>query len=167
MDETFTIEVPDGEEMEGCSYETDADGTPYIALEEGTDVMTQARCNAIQRKLSALSEGESDRKFTDTEGGIKGIVIYEDWYGEDDLEEILSDLRKSKYQKKALTAEEKIVEVKKKLTQIELARLLRSNQSRIAKMESGDASVSIDLLIKSLLALGTTKQDIAGIISSD
>ena len=57
--------------------------------------------------------------------------------------------------------------LKKKLTQIELARLLRSNQSRIAKMESGDASVSIDLLIKSLLALGTTKQDIAGIISSD
>ena len=57
--------------------------------------------------------------------------------------------------------------LKKKLTQIELAKLLRSNQSRIAKMESGDASVSIDLLIKSLLALGTTKQDIAGIISSD
>ena len=55
--------------------------------------------------------------------------------------------------------------LKKKLTQIELARLLRSNQSRIAKMESGDPSVSIDLLIKSLLALGTTKQDIAGIIS--
>ena len=57
--------------------------------------------------------------------------------------------------------------LKKKLTQIELAKLLRSNQSRIAKMESGDPSVSIDLLIKSLLALGTTKQDIAGIISSD
>ena len=57
--------------------------------------------------------------------------------------------------------------LKKKLTQIELARLLRSNQSRIAKMESGDASVSIDLLIKSLLPLGTIKQDIAGIISSD
>ena len=56
--------------------------------------------------------------------------------------------------------------LKKKLTQIELAKLLRSNQSRIAKMESGDPSVSIDLLIKSLLALGTTKQDIAGIISN-
>ena len=55
--------------------------------------------------------------------------------------------------------------LQKKLTQIELAKLLRSNQSRIAKMESGVPSVSIDLLIKSLLALGTTKQDIAGIIS--
>ena len=55
--------------------------------------------------------------------------------------------------------------LQKRLTQIELAKLLRSNQSRIAKMESGDPSVSIDLLVKSLLALGTTKQDIAGIIS--
>ena len=55
--------------------------------------------------------------------------------------------------------------LQKRLTQIELAKLLRSNQSRIAKMESGDPSVSIDLIVKSLLALGTTKQDIAGIIS--
>ena len=55
--------------------------------------------------------------------------------------------------------------LQKKLTQVELARLIRSNQSRIAKMESGDPSVSIDLLVKSLLALGTTKKDIAGIIS--
>jgi len=52
-----------------------------------------------------------------------------------------------------------------KMTQSELARLLKSNQSRVAKMESGDPSVSIDLLIKSLLALGTTKKGIAGIIS--
>ena len=54
--------------------------------------------------------------------------------------------------------------LQKKLTQIELAKRLRSNQSRVAKMESGDPSVSLDLLIKSLLALGTTKKDIAGII---
>ncbi len=52
-----------------------------------------------------------------------------------------------------------------RLTQVELAKLLRSNQSRIAKMESGDPSVSIDLLVKSLLMLGTTRQDLASIIS--
>jgi predicted lipid carrier protein YhbT len=55
--------------------------------------------------------------------------------------------------------------LQKKLTQFELARVIRSNQSRVAKMESGDPSVSIDLLVKSLLALGSTKQDIAGIFS--
>lgn len=55
--------------------------------------------------------------------------------------------------------------LQKKMTQVELARMLKSNQSRIAKMESGDPSVTIDLLLKSLFALGTTKQDIASIIT--
>lgn len=51
------------------------------------------------------------------------------------------------------------------LTQVELASLLGSNQSRIAKMEAGDPSVSIDLLVKSLLFLDATKKDLAAIIS--
>jgi len=49
----------------------------------------------------------------------------------------------------------------KNLTQIELAKLLKSSQSRIAKMESGDPTVSLDLLIKSLLAIGVTRESIA------
>ncbi len=51
------------------------------------------------------------------------------------------------------------------LTQEELARMLKSSQSRIAKMEKGDPSVSIDLLIKSLLVLGTTRREIAKAIA--
>jgi hypothetical protein len=47
---------------------------------------------------------------------------------------------------------------RKRLTQHELARILKSSQSRVAKMESGDPSVSLDLLVRSLLALGTTKK---------
>ncbi len=46
------------------------------------------------------------------------------------------------------------------LTQGELAKRIKSSQSRIAKMESGDPSVSIDLLIRSLFALGSTQRDI-------
>ena len=42
----------------------------------------------------------------------------------------------------------------KNLTQVELAKMLRSSQSRITKMEAGDPSVSLDLLIRSLFALG-------------
>ena len=49
-----------------------------------------------------------------------------------------------------------------KLTQVDLARQLRSSQSRIAKMEAGDPSVSVDLLIRSLFALMRT----TGIIAS-
>src|SRR3972149_221078 len=44
-----------------------------------------------------------------------------------------------------------------KLTQSALARRLKSSQSRVAKMESGDPSVSVDLLVRSLLALGISK----------
>ena len=50
----------------------------------------------------------------------------------------------------------------KRLTQTELARRIKSSQSRVAKMESGDSSVSIDLLIRSLLALGASKKRLAG-----
>lgn len=48
----------------------------------------------------------------------------------------------------------------KKLTQIELAHLLKSSQSRVAKMEAGDPSVSMDLLVRSLLALGASKKSL-------
>ena len=53
-----------------------------------------------------------------------------------------------------------------KITQVELANILKSSQSRVAKIETGDPSVSIDLIIRSLLALGTTRKDIAKAISS-
>ncbi len=46
-----------------------------------------------------------------------------------------------------------------KLTQQEAARLLHSSQSRIAKIEGGDAGVSLDLLIRSLFGLGVTAAD--------
>lgn len=54
----------------------------------------------------------------------------------------------------------------KKLSQIELAKMIHSSQSRIAKMEAGDPSVSIDLIMKSLLALGASPKDVAKTISS-
>lgn len=49
----------------------------------------------------------------------------------------------------------------RRLTQLQLAQKLNSSQSRVAKMEKGDPTVSIDLLVKSLLALGATKESIA------
>ena len=51
------------------------------------------------------------------------------------------------------------------LTQIELAKLVKSSQSRVAKMEAGDPTVSMDLLVRSLLALGASKRKVAKIIS--
>ena len=55
---------------------------------------------------------------------------------------------------------------KKNLTQQEVARLLKSSQSRVAKMEAGDPTVSLDLLVRSLLALGTPKQTIERMLAA-
>ncbi len=55
---------------------------------------------------------------------------------------------------------------KNRLSQVQLAGMLRSSQSRIAKMESGDPSVSLDLLIRSLLAIGITDRELSKIIST-
>ena len=43
-----------------------------------------------------------------------------------------------------------------RMTQVAVAKRIKSSQSRVAKMEAGDPSVSIDLLVRSLLALGET-----------
>jgi ribosome-binding protein aMBF1 (putative translation factor) len=51
------------------------------------------------------------------------------------------------------------------MSQVNLAKALKSSQSRVAKMEAGDPTVSIDLLIKSILALGASSKDLAAIIT--
>jgi transcriptional regulator with XRE-family HTH domain len=53
------------------------------------------------------------------------------------------------------------------LTRLELAERLGSSQSRVAKIESGDPSVSLDLLVRALLATGATPSDIAAAVDRD
>lgn len=47
------------------------------------------------------------------------------------------------------------------ISQTVLARKLKSSQSRVAKMESADPSVSVELLLRGLFALGATLRDVA------
>lgn len=54
---------------------------------------------------------------------------------------------------------------KQNLSQVELAKLINSSQSRVAKMEAGDPGVSMDLLVKTLLALGASSRDVGKTIS--
>lgn len=54
----------------------------------------------------------------------------------------------------------------KHLTQSQVAHLIKSSQSRVAKMEQGDSTVSVDLLVRSLIALGTSKKELASSILS-
>jgi DNA-binding XRE family transcriptional regulator len=53
----------------------------------------------------------------------------------------------------------------KLMTQVELAQKVQSSQPRIAKAENGDASVSIELLIRAMLATGATPQEIGQVIA--
>ena len=53
----------------------------------------------------------------------------------------------------------------RRLGQTELAKLVKSSQSRVAKMEAADGSVSLDLLVRTLLALGATSPELGRIIT--
>ncbi len=50
------------------------------------------------------------------------------------------------------------------LTQQQVARRMGSSQSRVAKMEAADSSVSIDLLVRALLTLGATRAEVARLV---
>ena len=68
--------------------------------------------------------------------------------------------------KMSLSQSLKEMRKRKRMSQVAFAKLIKSSQSRVAKMETGSPSVSIDLLIKSLLALGASQKDLAKAISS-
>ena len=55
---------------------------------------------------------------------------------------------------------------RRKLTQAQVAKLIGSSQPRIALMEAADKSVSVDLLLRSLFALGAKKNEVAKVLAS-
>jgi hypothetical protein len=63
--------------------------------------------------------------------------------------------------KVSLAAALRAARTSRRMTQIDAARVLGSSQSRVAKMEAADASVSIDLLVRSLFVLGTSAAELA------
>ena len=67
--------------------------------------------------------------------------------------------------KLALSDSLKKKRMKKRLSQVALAELIASSQSRVAKMEAADSSVSIDLLVKSLLAMGASRKEVASVMA--
>jgi len=63
--------------------------------------------------------------------------------------------------KLALSRRLRELRAKKELTQKELAAALKTSQSRVAKMEKGDPTVSVDLLMQALFRLGLSRKDLA------
>jgi transcriptional regulator with XRE-family HTH domain len=68
--------------------------------------------------------------------------------------------------KVALGSKLKELRSRKRLSQVELARRMGSSQSRVAKIEAAESSVSLDLLVRSLIALGASRKDLARAIAS-
>jgi DNA-binding XRE family transcriptional regulator len=63
--------------------------------------------------------------------------------------------------KRAWSAKLRDFRRRRHLTQAAVAARLSTSQPRVAMMEKGDPSVSLDLLARSLLALGATRRDLA------
>lgn len=82
-----------------------------------------------------------------------------DFLGLSPLEELVVDLRM------ALADALRTRRLRDEMTQAQVAGVVGSSQSRVAKMEAADSAVSLDLLVRSLLALGATRKDLARIIA--
>jgi predicted XRE-type DNA-binding protein len=54
----------------------------------------------------------------------------------------------------------------RKWTQAEFAQCVGSSQSRVAKMESADPTVSVDLLVRSLLAAGADRREVGRVVGA-
>jgi predicted XRE-type DNA-binding protein len=65
----------------------------------------------------------------------------------------------------ALSDHFKVLRQQRKLSQVQTAQILKTSQSRVAKMEKGDPSVSTDLLLKALFTLGMKKKNLGRILS--
>jgi len=68
--------------------------------------------------------------------------------------------------KLALATEVRALRQSRKLTQNEFARRIGSSQSRVAKLEAADHSVSMELLVKSLATLGASRAQIGKIVGT-
>ena len=100
----------------------------------------------------------SDKKKRLEQAGWK-VGSTQDFLGLTDTEAALVDMRVS------LARELKRQRRAHGVTQVTLARLVGSSQARVAKMEAGDPSVSLDLLVRTLLSSGSTAPAIGRVIA--
>ena len=100
----------------------------------------QAMDNKTKKKLKAAGWESGDAK---------------DFLGLSDAEAEFIEM------KLALAEDLKARRVRRRLNQTQVARIVGSSQSRVAKMEAADPSVSIDLLVRTLLKLGAARADLA------
>lgn len=100
----------------------------------------------------------SQRKKLEEAGWKVGSTF--EFLGLSDEEELLVNM------KLALASQVKKRRQRLKMTQQELATRIGSSQSRVAKIEVADKSVSLELLVRSLASLGASRTEIGRIIGT-
>ena len=104
-----------------------------------------------------MKKPKSSKKKVEVKGSwIEGSVQDFLQLSDADMEYIEMRLAASRYLKSVRQA--------KNMTQKMVATKLHTSQSRLAKMEAGDASVSLDLLFKSLFSLGVSRKKLAQVL---
>jgi DNA-binding XRE family transcriptional regulator len=97
------------------------------------------------------------RQRLETAGWV--VTGTQEFLGLGDAEMALIDVRVSLA--KALRRRRKGMQI----SQATFAKRVGSSQSRVAKMEAGDPSVSIDLLVRCLITSGSTAEEIGKVIA--
>ena len=124
--------------------------------------MQNAR-SEIKKLIKALRRGlkkmkASKRKRLKAKGWC--LTLAEEFLGLTREEAALVEM------KLALADAVKAQREKSHLSQIELAARMKSSQSRVAKIEAGDPSVSLDLLVRAVLSAGATKKEVARVLTA-
>jgi predicted XRE-type DNA-binding protein len=101
-----------------------------------------------------MSESKEARKAARLESAGWKIVTVQDFLGLSDDDMAIIEV------KVALAKRLRAQRTRAGLSQVEVARIVRSSQPRVAKMEAADMSVSIDLLVKALVKTGVSVQEI-------
>jgi len=112
----------------------------------------------MKTKSEARRMSVTRRKRLQAAGWKVGTV--QEFLGLSDAEAALIEIRL------ALARGLRVRREREGITQAALARRIGSNQSGVAQMETGDPSASIDLLVRTLLALGADPRELARIIDS-
>ena len=120
------------------------------------DAKTQVRCDQAELKLER-AKLKWTKKRLERAGWSTGDA--KDFLELSEPEAAFIDM------KLALAEDVRGLRLERRLNQTQVARILGSSQSRVAKMEAADASVSIDLLIRSLLKLGAERKDVARVVA--
>ena len=122
------------------------------------------RCKSLPARSDALVRGEEQVVKKDGRAKLEraGWVVggTQEFLDLSDAEMALVEVRVSLA--RALRRRRKELQV----SQAAFARRVGSSQSRVAKMEAGDPSVTIDLLIRSLITSGSTPEEIGRVIAS-